>query len=298
MKIGNNMNTVNTKQHFLFDPIQYKEFGDNFYQGEGFSYRYQQSKNPLKLKKIYIPFGPIADDEAGFDAFLEHIQSKKFTKTTIDLPMIYNKQQAQRVSQKLIKHGFVQKSYVLQDEETLLVLKQDFTPSSSKMKKIRYGQKRSQIRTTEQPTTALLNSIYEIYKESLSRIGARPKPFAVFGLLAESCILTTSHNSETDEVEGFLFSYHMPANLNEFGGSTDGRVLLTFFTGLSDQGRINKAGHAMHYEQFMYAFDNGIEVIDFHGASRTKQRSYVTFKSEFSDHFVALPGSFTKRTLF
>ena len=43
------------------------------------------------------------------------------------------------------------------------------------------------------------------------------------------------------------------------------------------------------------AFDKyGVDFVDLRGASRTKNRSYLYFKHDFSDDFFALPGSFRK----
>jgi lipid II:glycine glycyltransferase (peptidoglycan interpeptide bridge formation enzyme) len=84
---------------------------------------------------------------------------------------------------------------------------------------------------------------------------------------------------------GFVFGYIFD--------SCSKKILMVMFTAQTDEGRDNRIGHAMHYDLFEKAF-NSVDVIDFHGASRTKNRPYTSFKQEFSSNFQELPGSFTR----
>jgi len=93
------------ESYYIFDPIQFKEFGYHFFEGNNFYYRYQLSQK-LFWKNIYIPFGPVCQTQKGFENFLNHLDNFKFTKITIDLPAIYNQKRIQEVVNKLKEHGY------------------------------------------------------------------------------------------------------------------------------------------------------------------------------------------------
>lgn len=283
---------------YLFDPTQFAEFGHLFFQGDSFSYRYQLSKK-LFWKSIYIPLGPNCETKQGFDNFLNHVKSQKFTKIKIDLPMIYDPKQSKAITDQLQLNGFKKSEYVFQDEETLLVMKADLNLPGSKMKRVRYGMNRANIIVKDNLNGAEIDQIYGIYLSSAEKLGIVPKDKAAFDKLAENCLVSLAYDKETSQLEGYLLCYFVKTNLAEIAGKTDGKLLLAMFTGLTDKGRDYKLGHAIHFELFKQAFDNyGVDVIDFHGASRNRGRSYIEFKQVFSERFVSLPGSFIRTRYF
>jgi len=100
---------------------------------------------------------------------------------------------------------------------------------------------------------------------------------------------------ETAELEGYAFGFFLDYGKTDFSEKNTNKILLNMFTGESNKGREHKIGHAVHYELFKTAFEKyGADLIDLRGASRTKKRSYIHFKHDFSDDFYNLPGSFKK----
>lgn len=266
---------------YIFDPIQFKEFGYCFFDGGDFYFRYQLSKK-IFWKNIYIPFGPNCKTKKSFDDFLGYADSFKFTKITIDLPMIYNEQTAKEVVQKLESSGFKKIPYIHQDEETIIISRDEFKPDSKRMNKIRYGYKFADIVVKKELTAEEINEVYKIYLLSSERIGFVPKNKDIFTKLSENCLVSLAYNKENNKIEGYVFGYVFEKNL------------LIMFTGLTDYGRNHRLGHVLHYDLFSDAFKKyNIDMIDFHGASRTKNRSYTDFKQEWGGKFYSLPGSFT-----
>jgi lipid II:glycine glycyltransferase (peptidoglycan interpeptide bridge formation enzyme) len=99
--------------------------------------------------------------------------------------------------------------------------------------------------------------------------------------MSESSLVSLCYKN--NNLIGFVFGYVF------------NKILMIMFTAQSNEGRELRIGHAMHYDLFEKAFNEyNIDLIDFHGASRTKDRSYTSFKQEFSSNFVSLPGSFTR----
>ena len=283
---------------YLFDPVQFPEFGALYYQGDGFSYRYQSSKK-LFMSTIYIPLGPNCESEQGFDNFLEHIKSQKFTKTRVDLPVVYEPRRREAIISKMSTAGFKKSDYIFQDDETLLVIASDLNLSGEKMKRVRYGLNRADVFIKNSLTDQEIDDIYKIYLISVERIGVDPKDKSVFKKLAENCLVSLAYDKESKKLEGYLLCYFVKSDLSDIVGKSEGTSLLAMFTGLTDKGRDYKLGHAIHYELFREAFEKyGVDLIDFHGASRKKGRSYIEFKQVFGDRFMALPGSFTRRRFF
>lgn len=283
---------MNTHMMYLYDPTQLPEFGYSFFEGDGFTYRYQTSKK-LFFKSLYIPLGPIAPTEQGFDNFLRHIQSLRFTKVKLDLPMIYNRQHATHVTDKVIAAGFTAGTYI-QDEETLVVTKDDMNLKHSEMNQIRNGLKKADIIIKETLSDQELDDVYAIYMIAANRLQITPKSKAVFKLLSADGLTALSYDKTTEKLEGFLLNSYAQADLSDITNTGDTSLLLLMFTGLTDTGRDLQLGRAIYYELFRYVFENtDVNVIDFHGASRSKGRSYMGFKTSFSKRFVSLPGSFT-----
>ncbi len=281
------------KSYYIFDPVQFKEFGYNFYQGDDFYYRYQSTRKLLS-ESIYIPFGPNCATRQGFLNFIKHIGKRRFTKVTIDLPMIYCKRREKDIVDILLKNGYRKNPYIHQDEETIIFKKEEFIVRSKLMNKVRYGERRSDVVVKHNLNEAELKEIYKIYLFASRRIGFKPKKIAVFEKLSESCIAVLAFSKEGG-MQGFVIGYLFNAYACDFYNKDASKILSVVFTAESEGGRKNKIGHMMHYHLFKEAFEGyGVDIIDFHGASRTKNRTYISFKSEFSKNFYSLPGSFTK----
>ncbi len=291
------MITDKDKPYYIFDPVQFKEFGYNFYQGDDFYYRYQSTKK-LLWENVYIPFGPNCATKQGFLNFINHIDKKRFTKVTIDLPMIYCRRMKKDIVDTLLKNGYKKNPYIHQDEETIIFKKEEFIVRSKLMNKVRYGKKRSEFVVKRNLSQAELKEIYKIYLFASRRIGFKPKKIAVFEKLSENSIAILAF-SKGGSMQGFVIGYLFDAYACDFYNKDASKILLIMFTAENEIGRKNKIGHMMHYYLFKEAFEKyGVDIIDFHGASRTKNRTYVSFKSEFSKNFYSLPGSFTKTKIF
>ncbi|MCX6721470.1 MAG: hypothetical protein NT026_02625 [Candidatus Staskawiczbacteria bacterium] len=270
--------------YYLFDPVQFKEYGGSFFQGADFYYRYQQTKK-LFFRNIYIPFGPVCQTKKGFESFLKHLQSLRLAKIKIDLPMIYDKEIIEETTEGLHKRGFKKVPYLLQDEETLLVFKNDLKLDNKKRNIINHGYKFVDIVVKDKLSQKEIDNIYQIYLGSGKRIGFSPKSKDLFLKFAENCLVSLAFEKETHTLEGYVFGYLI----------NNGKILLNMFTGTNDAGREHKIGHAMHYELFKTSFEKyGVDFVDLRGASRTKNRAYIHFKRDFSHNFYSLPGSFTK----
>ncbi len=282
---------------YLFDPTQFKELGYNFFEGTDFSFRYQKSRK-IFFNSIYIPLGPNCLNEDGFDNFLEHIKSQRFTKVKIDLPAIYDPKIKNQVVAKLKTAGFKPTNY-LQDEETILVTPPDLNLPQSEMCQVRAGLKKADIVIKDSLSPKELDQIYEIYLVATNRLGVIPKAKAVFKRISESCLSVIAYDKQTKQPEGFLLNYLTEANLKSITKNNNKKLLLLMYTGLTDKGRELKLGRAIYYELFREAFEKyNVAVCDFHGASRSKGRSYMSFKLSFSERFLSLPGSFTRTRLF
>jgi hypothetical protein len=288
---------MNDSMMYLYDPTQLKEFGYNFYEGDGFTYRYQASKR-LCFKSIYIPLGPNAETEQGFDNFLRHITSLRLTKVKIDFPSVYNSKKAAQLVGKVTTAGFTPSTYI-QDEETLVVVKDDMSLKHSEMNQIRNGLKKADIIIKTALTDIELDQIYAIYLIAARRLDIIAKHISVFKLLADGGLTALAYDKQTNKLEGFLLNCYHQTDLSEITKNGDTSLLLLMFTGLTDKGRELQLGRAIYYELFLYAFEHtDTNVIDFHGASRSKGRSYMGFKTSFSKRFISLPGSFTRIRLF
>lgn len=283
---------------YIFDPTQFSEFGHQYFEGDGFSYRYQFSKK-IFWQSIYIPFGPNCDSSSGFDNFIKHIKSKRLTRVKIDLPMIYNPKQSLWVTKKLKENGFKKTNYV-QDDETIIVINDDLLKmQGSDMKRVRYGLKRADVVIKNSITNKEIDSIYEVYLVAMARLGVKPKDKTVFEKLSENCLVSLAYGKDSKKLDGFLLGYLINTDLSSIVGGSAENLLLLILTGLTDKGREAKLGHAMHYELFKSAFEKyDVDVVDFHGASRKKGRSYVDFKTIFSKRFISLSGSFTRTRIF
>jgi len=283
--------------YYLFDPIQFPEFGFNFFKNKNFFYRFQENKK-FFFRTIYIPFGPVCNNKEGFNEFLKHLKTLKFTKIIIDLPMIYHKGIEEEIVSKLLKSGFKKKNYIYQDEETIIIQKENFKLNSKKFYKVKQGLKNFDVIVKKELNNEELEKIYQIYLFSAKRIGFLAKKIDVFKKLLENALVSLAIDKNTQNIEGYVFGYCFQSYQN-IKGDNIANFLMVMFTGLTDKGRENNLGHSLHYQLFKEAFENyQIDFIDFHGASRTKNRSYTEFKKEWGGNFYSLAGSFQKINLF
>lgn len=268
------------KDYYLFDPIQFQEFGYQFYKGDGFYYRYQLSKK-LFRKHTYIPYGPNCETKEGFLSFLNH--ANEIGRKTIDLPMIYCEETKKEVIDALKKEGYKEIPYIHQDEETIIINKGEFKINSKLRNKINHGNNVSNTVIKEKINEEELKELYNIYLISSERIHFNPKNIDIFKKMLESSLISLCYKE--NKMIGFVFGYIF--------NCCSKKILMIMFTAQTEEGRNNRIGHAMHYNLFEKAFER-VDLIDFHGASRTKNRSYTSFKQEFSSNFINLPGSFIK----
>jgi len=289
---------------YLFDPIQYKEFGYDFFNGikasdpGKFSYRYQTSKLLGGVgKRIYIPLGPFADTKQDFIKFLDHCKKFKRTKLIIDLPIIYDAKIKKEVIEQLVSNGFRKREYI-QDDETLVLNRQNYTLKSHHLNKVHYGERFFDIKITDKLTDEELNRIYEIYLISSKRIDFKPKSIDIFKVMMGDSLSALAISKDTKLVEGFVFCYYHDFFTKGLTILTDkemANILLVMFTAASDYGRDKRVGYVMHKVLFDYAFaDEKTDLIDFHGASRKQGKIYVDFKQSFGGEFLPLGGSFEK----
>jgi hypothetical protein len=217
----------------------------------------------------------------------------KFTKVKLDLPAIYDKKILNEAVSKLEKNGF-RKSEYIQDEETILVTEKDMLLPHSEMTQVRYGLNRADIIIKNNPSSEDINEMYQIYLIAARRLDIEPKTKAVFHKLCENGLVALAYEKNTKKMEGFLLNYFVTTKLNDVIDHDGDKLLIAMFTGLTDEGRKLKLGRAIYYQLFRTAFDEySVDAIDFHGASRAKGRSYMSFKESFSKRFVSFPGSYT-----
>ncbi len=284
--------------YYLFDPIQFKEFGDNFFEGKDFYFRYQSSKK-IFFENIYIPFGPNCFKKEGFLNFTNHINALRFKKITIDLPMIYCREIKEDVLKAFKKNNFKEKPYFYQDEETILIKKENFRPKIKLMNEVKHGYKAVDVIVKNQLTEDESKAIYEIYLVSSKRIGFKPKQIDVFKKLSENCLVSLAYSKKDYKIQGFVFGYLFNTCAKDFYDKDTSKILLVMFAAETDLARENKIGHAMYYKLIKTSFEeHDVDIIDLHGASRTKNRNYTVFKQKFSKNFYPLPGSFSKIPFF
>lgn len=277
---------------FLYDPLQLKEFGYSFYTSEGYSVRYQESKKLLWTSK-YVPYGPICKTIEDFEKFLKDFCSEK-GKVHIDLPLIVDSESAKTVSSLFRQYGFEKTDYI-QDEETILIRKEDFKINSKIRNKVKKGLQSYDVIIKSHLDLNELNRIYEIYKNSSERIGFVPKSFEVFNVLNQNAVYSLAVNKETGLIEGFVTL--IPFTLNQSGQNYHlGEIV---FTATTEEARNQRIGYALHNNLLENLFENDfVDIIDFKGVSRTKERDYVEFKTSFGGQFVDYGGSFVKKRYF
>ncbi len=278
----------------LFDPAQYKEFGQSFYDEKTFSYRYQASKK-LFFSRVYIPFGPICQKKENVQDFLEHCQTVKLSKIKVDLPLILDQEDSDFVTHSFRERGFTYGTYV-QDAETIILTRTSFNPDT---KDIRYYRKKAakthDIVIKDKLSNEELEAIYQLYLQSAEKIGYIPKPKAVFSKLAEHTLTSLAIEKSAGEIHGYVFGYTYKRSLGNFSDQEQGDVLQIMFAGSNENGRKSYVGYGLYANLIETSLEsNRVKIVDLYGASRTQNRAYTKFKAEFGGEFVAYPGSFEK----
>jgi hypothetical protein len=279
--------------NYTFDPIQFKEFGYSYAYSKGYAYRYQSGGRFL-IKSLYIPQGPNSEDTNSFSQFLDELDKKKFTKIIIDLPLILDKNISTEVEKKLLERKYSKREYI-QDEETILIQKSNFACEKKVRWYIRKAQEASNTIVKSNLTVQDIQDVYRVYLEAAARIHYEPKSLSTFQKLAENCLVALSYNKEDNQLEGFAYGYITTLPV----GNETKTILQTIFAGTTNKGMQLNCGYSTYYTLIDTCLnEKNIDYFDFHGASRTKNRDYTTFKTKFGGEFVKLAGSFEKLILF
>lgn len=313
---------------YLFDPVQYKEFGKQFYKSndndnhdgdedsnshannndnyqsipdsiEDFTYRYQKGRRFL-WETRYIPRGPICKSRQGFINFCKHTDKLHFTKIIVDLPYIPDATQTKFLKQQIQEHGF-KKRTCIQDSETIIVNVNNMKLNDRARRYVKKGKTFADIIVEQKTDHTTLEATYRLYQNLAKRINFQAKSFAAFEIINENGLIAvakkSNSNSSKPTIEGFLLGHltqygdDSPQTMDtNFKKSTSLQLL---FTALSSEAYEKKLGFAIHQELFTKAFEEyDVDFIDFHGADRKK--SYTKFKSKFGGEFVTLPGCYEK----
>lgn len=281
----------------LDNAYQNQIYGGEFHIGKNFRIRFYVN-NHIIFKSVYIPFGPVVTNKEGVDEFFTYLDKLRFTKLKIDLPLMLDSELITRFQNYFLNMKFVKTNYV-HDNETLLVTPKNFQMSSRNQRYVRSSLKDNYIHITTNLTAKELDSIYDIYTESAMRVGYKPKAKEVLKEVASKGITAIAKDKLNDEVKGFLIGYLNKSLNNILEAPSHPQVLQLIFTGITESGMKNKLGFGIHYEFFQKCFnDFEIDIIDFHGASRTQNRSYTAFKQAFGGEFLEMPGSFEKFIIY
>lgn len=286
----------------LFNPVQFKEFGGNFFEGSSFSVRFAERKFFRFYNSIFIPLGPIVDNENGFSNFLNWCKEKKRTKIFMELPPVYVENEKEKIIKKIIKFGFKSVSYKFHDEETLLIFKEKYQPKRETRYKIRYCQRSAKIVIIDDPEDKRINDAYIVYKRSAERINYSPKPVSVFRKILENGILAICYNDEDMRPIGFALGYiqSMPVEIVKEGVNlSEQKIMFIVLSGSDHIGRKLRVGYGLWDAIIRYSFENlGVNIVDVCGAGRKMYYPYLEFKMEFSNYFFPCIGAFSKTNLF
>ncbi|MEI6887449.1 MAG: hypothetical protein WCK31_04415 [bacterium] len=287
----------------VFDPIQLKSFGHEYFETDTFSVRYVLTKK-LIFKSIYIPYGPVIKTEKGLQDFIDFLWEGKLNKIKIDLPKIYSSEIQNIFITNLKQVGFKPSEYI-QDGETLVLNKGNWDLKSRYQRYVRSSSK--DFSTTiydnitddtlnENTSNPILKDLYKIYYDNGHELGYNIKPYEIFKDTFCNSITIVANFNETKEISGFLMGYKYNSKVIDNITSND---LLLLFTALTETGKQHKVGYLIHQKLFEHAFNElNYDSIDFHGADRSKKRSYIEFKERFGGTFVSYPGSFEYKKYF
>lgn len=274
----------------IFSPSQFKQFGKEFTQGEGFYCRYQSaSRIGGFYKSLFVPLGPCCEDYQGFDNFLNWVDQSKYKKVIIELPIILDEDLKKEINKKFIDNGYKKHEYIKNEGETMLTINGQYNLNKDTRYKIRYSQKRSQIVVNENPDKEQINNAYSVYVQAAQRIGYVPKPIEAFEVLALSGCLINAYIDQ--KCAGFIFGYF-------YSILKDGKkeqICQIVLSGTNEIGRDAKLGYCLRDALINYCFDNNkANIIDALGASKKFSHSYFDFKKEFASESVPLGGCYTR----
>lgn len=286
------------KNYLLFDVYQLNVYGGSFHEAKSFDIRFYIEKKLAFFNSIFIPYGPVVKDTEGFKECLIYLNKYKFSKITLELPLILDKNLKEDILKTLEKFRYKETNYI-HDNGTRLINKANLKVNSRNMRYVRQGLKRFEIKILENLNDIVISEIYNLYKLSAKMIGYNPKSRNVVETIAKNSITSIAISKETGKVHGFLMGYKGILPSSDFSKKGEFiEILQLIFTGLSHEARESKVGFALHYNLFEYIFDQGIsETIDFHGAGQNQNRSYVGFKEAFGGEFIEYPGAFSKINL-
>lgn len=289
--------------NYIFDPAQLKIFGEKYYQGEDFSYRYQQTKK-FFLKTNFIPFGPICKTRESFDNFLQHVCSLKFTKTIVELPIILSDKIRNEVVNAFEKAGFKKEPYLVQEKETLIIKKGEYKLKKKNRYYARKAREHYEIRITagNSITEKHIKEAHKAHVDAAERIGYKRRSLAAFKKLAENGILALAIKKETGKVSGYALAYlskiAIDGDLEKKFNKSEANFMQILFAGTVTDDEKLYPGYATYDDLIKSAFNEyGVDIIDLVGAGRERKFSYLVFKMKFSKDFIQLPGRFTKFSL-
>jgi hypothetical protein len=276
------------------DAYQLKEFGTGHVYVDNGDFEARILKHSrLLLKNFYVPMGPVCHNLEEFDSFLDYMDSQKLTKVKVDVPLVFDEKVSKEIAQKFIKRGYKTGEF-LQDEETLVVNKDTLTITKHIRKNVKKGLQVYDVFVKDSLTEEEIQGIYNVYCISAQRIGFEAKPIETVRAIARNTISVIGRHKETNSIDGFILGFRKKMFKDFYGGEVID-VLHFIFSGVTDAAKKAELGYVLNHDIFLKSFEEfGIDYVDFHGASRSKGRTYTSFKQGFGGEFIVYPGSFEK----
>ncbi|MBD3329474.1 hypothetical protein GF357_03205 [Candidatus Dojkabacteria bacterium] len=286
--------------NYLFDPAQLEVFGEKYYQGSEFSYRYQQNKK-LFLKTNFIPFGPICETKAGLANFIQHINSLKYTKTIIELPIILSEKIKNEVTSALEQAGFRKEPYKVQEKETLIIKKGEYKLKKKNRYYARKARKHYKIvlKKAEEISEKDIQDAHKVHIDAADRIGYKKRTLEAFRKLAKNGVLALAYKKDSHEAAGYALSYISQIAIDgdladKFKKEKASFMQILFAGTMTDDDKLYP-GYATYDDLIKAAFNKyNVDIIDLVGAGRERKFSYLVFKMKFSKDFVQLPGRYVR----
>lgn len=281
---------------YIFSPMQFEEFGGEFFNADAYAYRYILHERLFGLwKSIFIPFGPIIKNESGLKKFFEHIETSQYKKVTISLPLILDESVQKKLASLLQKYRYTREKYQILEDETLITFKDEYKPDSKTRYKIRKCLKTARVELYKNIKDSKLKQAYGIYEKFIKSIGKKPYKYALFEKMKDSGYLGLAYEKKSDDLLGFIYGFKFEMPVRGFlKNKKKANISQIWFSGVNDKGRDHLAGYALRDKLIKTAFSDGCDLVDSVGASRKWDESYLPFKKEFAHKFVALPGRFVK----
>lgn len=276
-------------------PIQDQGFGQSkFYSGNGFSCRYTEKKRYM-LRQIYIIYGPNIKNIDGFNSFLSWLDGFKFTLIKIDLYKILFEVAESKIIDLLKSRGFKKSNY-RQEDKTVLIYKDDYSPNSRALKYVRSVERKYDIEifSKDNIDQNSLQTCFDIYKSSCEQ-----KEYAIKRSLAyfkdiifnQSGYLAVAKDKESKKIEGFILSDVRMISYK----SKKLKLMYLIFTAMTEKGRENHVGFGFTHRMIEFGFNQEqVNLVDFLGFGG----SHGIFKTKFSSNDVVLSGSYQKIQFF